>query len=122
MRANPLWAIAVLVALQSPLASRADEIADGRAAFARCSGCHAVTGRERLGPHLNGVIGRKAGSVPGFHYSAAMKRSGIVWNKTTLEEYLANPQKEVPGNRMPFAGLQDPKKRDEIAAYLATLK
>ena len=122
-RTGPLLLAAVaFAALQHPLAAKADEISDGEAAFSTCAGCHTVTGAERLGPHLNGVIGRKAGSVAGFNYSRAMKQSDIVWNADTLEQYLKNPQKTVPGNRMPFAGLEDEQKRDAIAAYLESLK
>ena len=117
-----LLAAVALAALQIPLTAEADEISDGKAAFLTCAGCHTVTGADRLGPHLDGVIGRKAGSVPGFNYSRAMKQSNIVWNANTLEQYLENPQETVPGNRMPFAGMPDEKSRDAIAAYLASLK
>jgi cytochrome c len=120
--AQMLLTVAALAALQAPLAAKADEVADGKAAFAVCSGCHPVTGANGLGPHLNGIVGHKAGTVVGFNYSPAMKRSGVVWDATTLEQYMQNPQATVPGNRMPFAGLGDEKKRDAIAAYLASLK
>jgi cytochrome c len=120
--AKLLLTIAAVVALQNPLAAKADDLADGKAAFAACSGCHSVTGGGGLGPHLDGVVGRKAGAVGGFNYSPAMKRSNIVWDAATLEKYMQNPQSAVPGNRMPFAGLQDEQKRDEIAVYLASLK
>jgi cytochrome c len=120
--AQMLLALVAFAALQYPLAAKADDVADGKAAFAVCSGCHTVSGKEGLGPHLNGVIGRKAGTVAGFNYSPAMKRSSIVWDATTLEHYIQNPQSAIPGNRMPFAGVQDEKKRDAIAAYLASLK
>ena len=116
-----LWVLVALLLTQYPQAVRADTISDGKAAFATCASCHTVTGANSLGPHLNGVVGRKAGSVAGFSYSPAMKRSSIVWNTATLEQYMQNPQEIVPGNRMPFAGVQDEKQRDDIAAYLATL-
>jgi cytochrome c len=116
-----LAATAMLVAGLG-VSAHADSIADGKAAFAACSACHAVSGVDRLGPHLNGVIGRKAGTVQGFNYSPAMKRANLVWDAATLEEYLASPQKSVPGNRMPFGGMQDEAKRAAIAAYLATLQ
>jgi cytochrome c len=63
-----------------------------------------------------------AGTAPGFHYSDAMKESGIVWNAKMLDAYLESPQKVVPGNRMPYAGLEDPTDRADLVAYLATLK
>ena len=86
------------------------------------SACHSVDGSKRLGPSLNGIVGRKAGSVADFNYSPAMKRSSIVWDAPTLDKFLANPQQEVPGTRMPFSGLPDANKRAQIEAYLATLK
>ena len=114
--------VAVLVAAQSAGPARADEVADGKSAFAICSACHSTTGSEGLGPHLNGVIGRKAGSVTSFTYSPAMKRANIVWDAQALDKFLADPQQGVPGNRMPFSGLADAAKRADIAAYLQTLK
>lgn len=121
--ARRMWhLIAVMLFIaQSPLSAHADPVTDGKAAFAVCSACHTVTGADRLGPHLNGVIGRKAGTVQGFNYSPAMKRANVVWDTSTLENYIDNPQKAMPGNRMPFAGLPDEAKRAAIAAYLATL-
>ena len=116
-----LIAITFLIA-QFPLQAHADPVTDGKAAFAVCSPCHGVTGANRLGPPLNGVIGRKAGSVAGFNYSPAMKRAGVVWDAPTLEKYIENPQKAMPGNRMPFAGLPDETRRADIAAYLASLQ
>ena len=68
------------------------------------------------------LIGRKAGTVPGFSYSDAMKKSGIVWDTKILDAYLESPQKVVPGNRMPYAGLKNPTDRTDLVAYLATLK
>jgi cytochrome c len=67
-------------------------------------------------------MGRKAGSVPGFSYSSAMKKSGIVWTPARLDTYLAAPQQVVPGNSMPFAGIANASQRADVVAYLATLK
>lgn len=75
-----------------------------------------------MGPNLFGVVGRKAGSYPGYSYSGAMKSAGSVWTTSKLDAYLADPQKLVPGNNMPLAGISDPQQRADIAAYLATLK
>lgn len=102
--------------------SRADAVSDGKATYSACSACHSVTGTEGVGPHLNGVIGRKAGAVPGYNYSRAMKSANIVWNAQTLDAYLANPQQDLPGNHMPFSGLPNATTRADIIAYLATLK
>ncbi len=92
------------------------------AAFAQCAACHSVTGSNGVGPSLKGIMGRKAGSFPGFRYSRAMKTYGKSWDKTNLAAYLANPQQAVPGNTMPFAGVPDASQRAAIVNYLATLK
>ena len=74
------------------------------------------------GRALEGIVGRRAGTVPDFSYSDAMKKSGIVWDAKILDAYLESPQKVVPGNRMPYAGLKDTTDRADLVAYLATLK
>lgn len=94
----------------------------GKTVFKACAACHATDHDNRVGPGLEGLIGRKAGAVPGFRYSDAMKKSGIVWDTKTLDAYLEAPQKVVPGNRMPYAGLKNPTDRSDLVAYLATLK
>ncbi len=108
-------------------AGRADPFgnaATGAALFNRCYICHTNTkgAANRMGPNLFDVVGRKAGSYPGYSYSAAMKKAGFVWTVPKLETYLADPQKLVPGNNMPLAGIPDPQQRADIATYLATLK
>jgi len=102
----------------------AGDASAGAGIFNRCAICHSNTkgGPNKLGPDLFGVIGRRAGTYPGFSYSAAMKRAGFVWTPGKLSDYLASPQKVVPGNAMPFAGIDDPKQRADLVAYLATLK
>jgi len=76
-------------------------------------------GKNMLGPSLAGIMGRKAGTESGYNYSAAMKQSGLVWDGNTLDAYLADPQKLVPGNKMPFPGLKTDHDRADIIAYLA---
>jgi cytochrome c len=115
-----LAAGSVLAALTHAMPAHADA-ALGKTGFAACAACHSVTGADGIGPHLNGVAGRKAGSVDGFNYSPAMKRSTTVWNDQTLAAYLTDPQQAVPGNRMPFSGMQDPKQVADIVDYLKTL-
>lgn len=89
--------------------------------FAVCSACHQVGphAKNGVGPVLNGLVGRQAGSVPGYVYSPANKNSGIAWTVAELQQYLANPQKIVPGTKMPFPGLHDETKVNNIIAYLA---
>ncbi len=89
--------------------------------FAVCSACHQVgpNAKNGVGPVLNGIVGRKAGSYPGFAYSPANKNSGLTWTVAELQKYLANPQKLVPGTKMPFPGLPDAAKVNNIIAYLS---
>jgi cytochrome c len=100
----------------------AQDAEHGKTIFKTCAACHATDHANRIGPGLEGLIGRKAGTVPSFSYSDAMKKSGIVWDAKTLDAYLESPQKVVPGNRMPYAGLKNPTDRTDLVAYLATLK
>ena len=92
------------------------------AAFAQCAVCHKVEpGRTGIGPSLAGVAGRKAGTAPGYAYSAALKSSGLTWDDATLDRYLEAPMKTVPGTKMVYPGLKDPAKRGEVIAYLKTI-
>lgn len=94
------------------------------ASFAMCAVCHKAAAGEKsmLGPNLFGVGGRKAGTQPGFAFSPALKNSKIVWKRDTLVNFVSDPRKTVPGTRMAFAGIKDPKKAGEVADYLLSLK
>lgn len=93
--------------------------AHGKTVFARCAACHDLnTGKTVLGPSLKGIVGRKAGSVAGFSYSAAMKAKAIDWTPANLDAFITAPTHYVPGTRMPFAGLPDAKDRADLIAYL----
>ncbi|MGH7003872.1 MAG: c-type cytochrome [Alphaproteobacteria bacterium] len=89
----------------------------GEKIYQRCAACHSLD-RNRSGPKHCGVFGRRAGSVPGFSYSSAMTKSGIVWDEASLDRFLANPLKAVPGTRMGYAGVRDPQERADLIAYL----
>lgn len=92
-------------------------------AFAQCAACHSVTpGRHVFGPSLAGVAGRKAGSVPGYAYSQALRKSGLSWDAVTLERWLIAPQRTVPGTKMPFGGIPDPARRRAVVDYLLSLR
>lgn len=108
----------------APAASAGDPIAAGRQAFAAsCGACHAVTatGGPAIGPSLLGVFGRKAGSQPGFTYSAAMKASGITWDAGKIDALIANPAGLVPGTAMSAGAVSDARTRQAIIQYLKTL-
>lgn len=88
-----------------------------------CSDCHSATaGKNKKGPTLAGVIGRKAGSVPDFAYSDGMKSSGITWTADTIDPYLTHPKKVVPSSKMKYDGLDDPQAREDVIAYLLILR
>jgi len=99
---------------------RAPDPSAGRVLFATvCSACHTAD-QNKVGPMLEGVVGRQAGSVPGYPYSAALAQSGITWDAASLDKWLASPQHLVPGAQMPFS-LPDPVRRRDVIAYLETL-
>jgi cytochrome c len=108
--------VGALVACAAPAAASPDA-RRGEQVYARCMACHALA-RDRVGPHHCGLFGRLAGSVPGFDYSAAMKRSGIVWNEQSLDRFLAHPPAVVPGTTMTYDGIPDARERADLIAYL----
>ena len=93
------------------------------AAFAACTVCHSIEpGKIGVGPPLFGVVGRAAGSVPGYTYSPAMKASGVTWSAETIDSFITSPHSLVAGTKMAYPGLKDAAKRAEIIRYLETLK
>jgi cytochrome c len=115
--------IAGLLLAGSATAALAADPAAGQKIFkAQCGICHTVVaGENRIGPTLFGVVGRAAGSVPGFNYTADHKKLGIAWDAATLDKYLANPRAMVPDTSMVYAGLKDDAERADLVAYLETL-
>jgi cytochrome c len=112
----------LLLAGSSTAALAADPAAGEKIFKAQCGICHAVAaGENRIGPTLFGVVGRPAGSVPGFNYTADHKKLEITWNAATLDKYLANPRAMVPDTSMVYAGLKDDTERADLVAYLETL-
>jgi cytochrome c len=93
----------------------------GKKIFNRCAACHDLGEKNKIGPHLEGLFGRTAGSLPDFNYSPAMKEAGekgLVWNEETLDQYLTDPKGFIPKNRMAFAGLKKEDDRANVIAYL----
>jgi len=115
-RACLLWMLLVV------FDTNAQDVAAGKQVYAQCAACHSINGSHGVGPTLQGVVGRQAGSILGFRFSRAMKGAGYPWDARTLDAYIENPQAAVPGNVMPYAGLVDVKQRADLIAYLATLK
>lgn len=114
----------VILAMSAP-AMADDDDGDpeaGKKVFRQCQACHVADKEQnRVGPHLVGIIGRPAGAVADFGYSDAMANSGIVWDETTIAEYLASPKEYIPGNKMVFAGLRKPEQIQDVIAYLESL-
>ncbi len=100
----------------------AQDAAAGEKVFVVCKACHQVgdTAKNAVGPVLNGLFGRKAGTVDGYSYSEANKKSGITWDEATFTEYIKDPKAKVPGTKMAFAGIKDEKKIKDLIAYLHT--
>jgi cytochrome c len=93
------------------------DVAKGREIYERCAACHSLE-RDRVGPRHCGLFGRPAGSVPGFVYSDPMRGSGIVWDRATLDRFLADPLRTVPGTFMGYAGIPSAEERAQLLAYL----
>lgn len=91
--------------------------------FAPCASCHSIEpGKTVFGPNLSGIANRKAASLPGYAYSPALKASRLTWNAATLDRWLRDPKKLVPGTKMPFGGISDAKTRKAVVDYLMTVK
>jgi cytochrome c len=114
---NSLAALAVICAA---LPAPAQDAENGGKVFARCKACHQIgeAATNSVGPPLNGIIGRKAGSYPGFAYSLANKNAGLTWNEPTFQDYIKNPQSKIPGTKKLFSGVKDDKSVADLIAFL----
>ncbi len=112
-------AAAATVLLAAGIAHAQGDAKRGQKLFEECHACHSLErGAQGVGPGLHGVFGRRAGEVDDFRYSPALKRSGITWTETTLDAYIADPQKAVPANRMPYAGMPEARDRADLIMYM----
>jgi cytochrome c len=93
----------------------------GKVLYQTCIGCHTER-PDALGPSLKGVFGRRSAALDDYRYSNAMKRANLTWDETNLRDYIVDPQARVKGNRMPFAGVQNPKDADDLLAFLKDYK
>ena len=108
---------------QLPAAYQNADLDNGQAKFAICKTCHSVVqgGGAMTGPNLFGVFGRKAGTSPGFAYSDGMKALGITWDADKISQWITNPRAMVSGTKMTYIGLENPKDRTDVVAYLKTV-
>ncbi len=120
MKTTGLLIAAGLICVSGAVAAQ-DKTKQGETIFKRtCGACHTVeAGKNRIGPSLAGVVGRKSGTEQGFKYSDAMAKAGVTWNEESLNKYLSDPKGFIPGNKMAFTGL---KKEDERAAVIDYLE
>lgn len=121
MNVRSLVAALALAAVSFATSAHAQDVAAGEKSFNKCRACHQVgeTAKNTVGPVLNGLFGRKSGTIEGYNYSDANKNSGITWDDAVFAEYIQNPKAKIPGTKMAFAGI---KKEDEIKDLTAFLK
>jgi cytochrome c len=115
--------VAAVIAASSVVA-KAQDAAGGENVFKQCRACHAVgpEARNLVGPLLNGLDGRKSGTIEGYSYSDANKNSGITWSEASFKEYIVNPVAKIPGTKMAFAGVKRDKDIADLWAYLKAFK
>lgn len=119
----PYPVLQFLLTLVTVQPAAAADIEAGKAEFKKCALCHTTeAGKNKVGPSLFGVLGRKSASVENYSYSEAMKKFDHTWDPQTLDTYLADPRATVPGTKMIFPGIKDEKERQDVIAYLETLK
>ena len=113
-------AFSLAMLIGSTALGAAQDLAAGATSFKKCAPCHDIgeKAKNKVGPLMNGLEGRKSGTIPGFNYSEANKTSGITWDEPTFREYIKNPKAKIPNTKMVFAGLTDDQDIDDLIAYL----
>jgi cytochrome c len=116
-----LSALVVIASTAATSAAFAQDVAAGKSSFNKCLACHAIGegAKNKIGPELNGLDGRKAGTVEGFSYSDANKNSGITWNEAEFKDYIKDPKAKIPGTKMIFAGIKNEKEVDDLWAFIS---
>ena len=121
MKKLTVSALIILASSVAASAALAQDVAAGKASFNKCLACHAIGegARNKVGPELNGLDGRKSGTAPDYNYSDANKNSGITWNEAEFKEYIRDPKAKVPGTKMVFAGIKNDKEVNDLWAYIS---
>jgi cytochrome c len=121
MKKLTLSALSVIASFAAATAALAQDAAAGKTSFNKCLACHAIGegAKNKVGPELNGIDGRKAGTAEGYSYSDANKNSGITWNEAQFKEYIKDPKAKVPGTKMAFAGIKNDKEINDLWAYVS---
>jgi len=114
------WALAGVIMFAAANGVSAQDLAAGETSFKKCLPCHRVgpDAKNLVGPVLNGLEGRKSGTIEGYNYTEANKNSGIVWDEKTFGEYITDPRAKIPGTKMVFAGIKSENERNALWAYL----
>ena len=112
--------LAAIALAASTAAASAQDVAAGEQSFKKCLPCHSVGegAKNKVGPELNGLDGRKSGNAEGFNYTEANKNSGITWSESTFKEYIKDPRAKIPGTKMVFAGIKNEEEVNNLWAYL----
>jgi cytochrome c len=112
--------LAAIALAASTAAASAQDVAAGEQSFKKCLPCHSVGegAKNKVGPELNGLDGRKAGSADGFNYTEANKNSGLTWDESVFKEYIKDPRAKIPGTKMVFAGIKNEQEVNDLWAYL----
>jgi cytochrome c len=121
MNTLTLSVLAVFTSLAGASSALAQDAAAGENSFKKCLVCHSIGegAKNKVGPVLNGLDGRKSGSVEGFSYSDANKNSGLTWNKDQFLDYIKDPKAKIPGTKMVFAGIKNEKEANDLWAYIS---
>ena len=121
MKTSTLSALVVVTSLAATSGALAQDAAAGKTSFNKCLACHAIgeNAKNKVGPELNGLDGRKSGTVEGYNYSDANENSGITWKKATFLEYIKDPKAKIPGTKMAFAGIKNENEANALWAYIA---
>jgi cytochrome c len=114
-------ALIVIAGMAAASGALAQDAAAGKASFNKCMACHAIGegAKNKVGPELNGIDGRKSGTAEGYSYSDANKNSGITWNKDQFLDYIKDPKAKIPNTKMAFAGIKNEKEANDLWAFLA---
>jgi cytochrome c len=122
MKILTLTALAAMASFATASAAMAQDMAAGETSFKKCIACHSIGegAKNKVGPVLNGIDGRKSGSAEGYSYSDANKNSGITWNKDQFLDYIKDPKAKIPNTKMAFAGIKNEKEAGDLWAYLAS--
>ena len=121
MKKLTLSALVVISSSAAASAALAQDVAAGKSSFNKCLACHTIGegAKNKVGPVLNGLDGRKSGTVEGYSYSEANKNSGITWDEATFKDYIKDPKAKIPGTKMVFAGIKNEQEAGDLWAFLA---